>query len=84
MDFRIGIFLKFIVNKFRILDENLTYYRQSNQIISKKFKYLSMNWWRRRKQAHNYVNYLCKKNKINYSKNLDYFLTEAINKFFIK
>ena len=55
MDFRIGLYLKHIIKNFYILDKNLTYYRQSAEMISAKFKFLSFAWWRRRKQAHDYV-----------------------------
>ena len=83
MDFRIGLYLKFIKKNFYVLEENLTYYRQSEEMISANFKFLSFEWWKRRKQAHDYVKYFFLKNKINYLKNLDYLLTNCIN-FFIK
>ena len=34
MDFRIGIYSKFTKKNFYVLDENLTYYRQSDEMIS--------------------------------------------------
>ena len=83
MDFRIGLYLKFNKKKFFILDENLTYYRQSEEMISVNFKFLSFAWWIRRKQAHDYVKYFFFKNNIRHLKNLDYLLTNCIN-FFIK
>ena len=76
MDFRIGLYLKFNKKKFFILDENLTYYRQSEEMISVNFKFLTFAWWIRRKQAHDYVKYF-------FLKNLDYLLTNYIY-FFIK
>ena len=57
MDFRIGLYLKFNKKKFFILDENLTYYRQSEEMISVNFKFLTFAWWIRRKQAHDYVQF---------------------------
>ena len=83
MDFRIGLYLKYIKKDFNILDKNLTYYRQSQGMISSNFKFLSFAWWRRRKQAHDYVQYFFDKNRINHTKNLDYLLTNLIY-FFIK
>ena len=83
MDFRIALYLKYISKNFFILNKNLTYYRQSSEMISANFKFLSIAWWRRRMQAHDYVEYFFLKNKINYKKNLDYLLTNFIN-FFIK
>ena len=83
MDFRIGLYLKFIKKNFCVLEENLTYYRQSEEMISANFKFLSFAWWKRRKQAHDYVKYFFFKNNILHLKNLDYLLTNCIN-FFIK
>ena len=83
MDFRIGLYLKYIKKDFYILDQNLTYYRQSQDMISAKFKFLSFAWWKRRKQAHHYVKYFLIKNKIPHIKNLDYWLTNFMN-YFIK
>ena len=83
MDFRIGLYFKYIKKNFCILDKNLTYYRQSPEMISMNFKFLSFAWWKRRKQAHKYVEYFFLKNNLKYVKNLDYLLTNFIN-FFIK
>ena len=83
MDFRIGLYLKYIKKNFYILDKNLTYYRQSQHMITSNFKFLSFAWWRRRKQAHDYVQYFFDKNKTKHAKNLDYLLTNLIY-FFIK
>ena len=83
MDFRIGVYLKFIKKNFCVLEENLTYYRQSEEMISANFKFLSFAWWKRRKQAHDYVKYFFFKNNVRHLKNLDYLLTNCIN-FFIK
>ena len=57
MDFRIGLYLKYIKKDFNVLDKNLTYYRQSEEMVSANFKFLSLAWWKRRKQAHKYVRY---------------------------
>jgi len=81
MDFRIGLYLKYIKKDFYILDKNLTYYRQSQEMISANFKFLSSAWWERRKQAHHYVKYFFFKNNIRHVINLDYLLTNFINYF---
>ncbi len=80
MDFRFAIYLIYISKNFFILEDNLTYYRQSPSMESSKFKYLSTPWWRRRMQAHKYIKFFFSKNKINYKKNLDFYLTSLINK----
>ena len=82
MDFRMAIYLKYISKKFFVLNKNLTFYRQSPEMVSSNFKFLSKSWFKRRMQAHNYVKFFLLKNKINYKKNSDYFITSFIN-FFI-
>ncbi len=81
MDFRLAIYLIYIKKDFFILEKNLTFYRQSANTISSKFSFLSNSWWERRRQAHNYIKYFFKKNKLDHKKNLDYFLTSIVNKF---
>ena len=83
MDFRIGIYLKYIEKKFYIINENLTYYRQVENSASSKFNFLSLNWWKRRMQAHDYIRFFFNKYNIFYQKNLDYYLTKFVN-FIIK
>ena len=83
MDFRIGLYLRYIKKDFCVLEKNLTYYRQSLEMISTNFKFLPFAWWKRRKQAHEYVKYFFLKNNIKHAKNFDYMITSFIN-FFIK
>ncbi len=83
MDFRMAIYLTYIKKNLFILEKNLTIYRQSPKMVSSNFEFLSFNWWKRRAQAHAYVRYFFLKNKIQYKKNLDYFLSIFIN-FFIR
>ena len=79
LDFRIGIFAKYILKNFVIINENLTYYRIIETNVSSKFKFLSQTWWARRKQAHEYIRFFFNKNNIKYKKNIDYFLTYFVN-----
>ena len=44
-----------------------------------KFKKFSKNWWKRRKEAHKYTNYLHIKNNIKKNKNLDELVTNIVN-----
>ena len=83
MDFRLAIYLKYIENNFYIHEQNLTIYRQNANSVSSGFTFLSNNWWKRRKQAHDYVKYFFSKNKMQYFKNLDCLITNFIY-FFIK
>ena len=84
LDFRIGIYAKFISNNFYILKKNLTIYRITESNISSQFKFLSAPWWKRRLEAHNYVKYYFLDNNIKYKKNLDYILTYNICRFIKK
>ena len=83
MDFRIGIFAKYIFKEFHVIEKNLTIYRKTNNNVSSKFNYLSRNWWKRRLQAFDYLIFFFKRNKINFKKNLDFYITKIIN-FLIK
>ena len=78
-DFRIAIYAKYILKKFYIFNEHLTVYRITENSASSAFKKFSKNWWSRRSQAHDYVKYFFKKNKIQYKGNIDYLLTTIIN-----
>ena len=84
LDFRIGIYAKFILNNFYILRKNLTFYRITESNISSKFKFLSAPWWKRRLEAHNYIKHYFLSNNIKYKKNLDYILTHNICRFIKK
>ena len=81
LDFRLSIVSIYIIKNFKIVNKNLTYYRQTNSNVSSKFKFLSTNWWIRRKQSHDFVRFVFKKFKIQHTKNFDYFLTNFINYF---
>ena len=76
LDFRLGILSKYKFGEYNVLDKNLTFYRQIDSSASSKFSYLSKNWWLRRKQAHDYVEYFFNKNNLKYKKNLDCYLTK--------
>ncbi len=82
MDFRFAIYLVYLSRNFFIYEKNLTYYRQSLNTESSKFKYLSIPWWKRRMQAHEYIKYFFTNNKVKYKKNIDFYLTKIINNFF--
>ena len=82
MDFRLAVYLKYIENNFYIHEENLTIYRQNVNSVSSGFTFLSINWWKRRLQTHQYIKFFFKKNKINYKKNFDYYLTKIITSIF--
>ncbi len=81
IDFRIAVISKVVFNEFKIFNKYLTFYFQDEKgSESTNYKKFGKNWWNRRMQAHEFIIYLLKKNKIKY-KNLDYYLTKMINFF---
>ena len=81
-DFRIAIytFLKF--KKIIVLKKYLTYYRQNQNSVSKKFKTFSKNWWIRRSEAHDYFSYISEKFKIKDPLSVDKLVTKFFNNIF--
>ena len=83
LDFRIAIY-HFLKNKeLIIINKYLTYYRQLDNSADKKFKTLSKNWWFRRGQAHEFVDYFSIKLNQNIKINLDKLITKLVI-FFLK
>ena len=80
LDLRILLFSKYI-HRYDVINENLTYYRQTDKNISSQFKKFSKSWWARRNEAHNYFFDFMKKHNLQFKKNLDYNVTKLINKF---
>ena len=84
LDFRIALqgFLDF--KKLFIANNHLTYYQQSSTQVTSVFKKWSLNWWKRRKEAHDFTKYLFKKNNIKKKITFDEYLTNVINLFIKK
>ena len=83
-DFRIALqgFIDF--KKLFITNNYLTYYQQSTMQASSRFKRWSLNWWKRRKEAHDFTKFLFKKNNVKKKITFDEYLTNAINLFIKK
>ena len=87
LDFRLAVISKLVFNDFKILNKYLTYYFQDPKGESSKFKKFSKNWWSRRLEAHEYFNYIIRKNKVKKLskvnvRKLDYVITKFLNNFF--
>lgn len=80
LDFRIATYAQH-KNTICIINQYLTFYRQSNSQISSNFIFLGLNWWRRRYQAHQYIKYFFKQNNIYYRINIDYLMCKFVNIF---
>lgn len=81
IDFRINVFAQNIKKNFAILDEPLNIYRNvENGIMSQNKKY-SLNWWKKRLQAHEFMKNIYSENNKDY-KNLDFSITKILVNFF--
>ena len=66
------------------VNDYLTFYRIRKNSASSKFSKYNLNWWKRRNQAFDCYDYLCKKNNIVSILTLDRILTKLINFVFNK
>ena len=78
IDFRINVLAFNILKNFLVLDKNFTYYRVTKNSIMDNTRKYSKKWWLKRKQAHEYMFKLFRKNKVDY-KNLDFSVTNVFN-----
>ena len=62
--------------------KNLTIYNFDYLGITSKYKKFSLNWWKKRGEAFDFMKILMKKMKLKFIPSLDYFVTKVIN-FFI-
>ena len=82
IDFRLASFFAIKKKQFNLLNNHLTFYRQSETGFDKRYnKFLNVAWWKRRNQAFNFINQIDKKNSKNYQ-TFDYYLTRVINQLF--
>jgi glycosyltransferase involved in cell wall biosynthesis len=80
-DFRIASLCFLNFGNIIILRKYLTYYRQLDNSASKNFKTLSLNWWRRRNEAHAFYSYISKKLKKKNRLTPDKIITSIVNLF---
>ncbi len=80
IDFRINVYSRNIKNNFTIIREPCTVYRQLNNSIMGNMKKYSNKWWKKRKQAHEFMQNIYLNNGLKYNNQLDFFLTNLINK----
>jgi hypothetical protein len=75
IDFRILVFADKIKNDLNLVSNNLTYYFQNPKGILSIYKKFSFYWWNKRFEAHKFMEFFYKKNKIKFIKTLDYKIT---------
>ena len=76
IDFRITSLSKMIYKNFLVTNLNLTVYRKVSDGVMSKIKKFSINWWKKRLQAHYFIFDIYKENEIEYKKNYDFYLTK--------
>ena len=80
IDFRLAVYYALILKKFYIHKSHFTFYRQVEEGMDSKYiKYRSKEWWKRRKEAFDFLNLLLKKNNLPINKGLDFFITKFFN-----
>ncbi len=67
--------------KLKILSSSYTFYNSDHSGISSNYTKFSINWWKKRDEAFDYLEILHKKLDIKFSKGPDYFFTKLLNKF---
>ena len=83
LDFRLAVISNTISNDFKLLNKNLTFYFQDKKGESYlKFKKFSKNWWIRRKQAHDFMKMINKKNRFSFKTKSDLITTNFMNKIY--
>lgn len=81
LDFRLATFFSIRLNQFNLIEEHLTFYRQSEFSHDKRYKkYLNLMWWSRRKQAFDFLFYIKKGLRKKTMFSIDYMITKYINK----
>ena len=81
IDARLCIYA-FLTKSFSVYQKSLTIYNFDESGITSKYKKLSINWWKKRDEAYEYMKILMEKFKIRFKPGPDYYLTKLIN-FFI-
>ncbi len=81
MDFRISVYVYFILKNYKESDKYLTYYFQDPYGATSQYTFLNFKWWIRRHQSFDFIKYMFKYNSINFNTNFDYLLTRIIVKF---
>ena len=78
IDFRLNVLSRNIDKKFKICEEDLTFYRQVDDGVMSSIKKFSPKWWTKRYQAHRFMSELYSEHNKNYDNNLDYYLSKFI------
>ena len=81
IDFRITVLSRMVDKKFIDMSENNTIYRQVSDGIMAKIKKFSHLWWKKRLQAHSYLEHVFNMSNLEYKRNMDYYLSKLVLNF---
>ena len=80
IDSRIVMY-SYLLKKLKILKSSYTIYNLDKKGITSKYSKYSTYWWKKRKEAFDYLYFLNKKLDYKFKKGPDYFFTQIINKY---
>lgn len=82
IDFKLNFFSQKITKNFKIIDDQLTFYRDDvvGGVMANNKKFFKY-WWLRRLQAHFFIQSIYQKNNIKFNENYDFYITKLINIF---
>ena len=81
IDSRLIIFA-FLKNDLKIINKSFTVYNFDETGITSNYEKFNIKWWKKRKEAFEYMEFLMKKLKLKFSKGPDFYFTKLINLFF--
>ena len=82
IDFRINVYSRCIDKNFKIIDQDVTVYRQVENSIMSNIKKYSAKWWHKRLEAHKFMEEEYNKNNLLYLNKLDYSVSKVLSKIF--
>lgn len=80
IDFRINVYSRCIDKNFTIINQDITVYRQIENSIMSNIKKYSAKWWRKRLEAHKFMEDEYNKNNLLYLNKLDYGVSKIFSK----
>lgn len=80
IDARLCIYA-FLKKEFKITKKPLTVYNYDSLGISSSYRKFSINWWKKRNEAYDYMKILMKKMKIEFKPSIDFYVTKIFNIF---
>ena len=81
IDSRLVIFA-FLKNDLKIINKSFTIYNFDKAGITSNYEKYNKRWWKKRKEAFQYMEFLMKKLELKFSKGPDFYFTKLINLFF--